>query len=191
MNKKFLALFLLFLVGTAQSSMAQFYPQSYSRHIEINIPAKTLRLIQGNTILREYPISVGKSKEWMTPIGNFNVIEKTKNPLWINPIKGTKIGPGKNNPLGTRWIGFYKNAKGQAFGIHGTNDPSSIGKFISHGCVRMKPRDIEEVYDFVGIGTSVNIVYNRVVYKQNPYGEQVIVNVHPDPYGLQPIDEDE
>jgi lipoprotein-anchoring transpeptidase ErfK/SrfK len=63
------------------------------------------------------------------------------------------VGPGKNNPLGTRWMGLgYKG-----YGIHGTNVPSSIGKAASHGCIRMRQHDVEELFALVDVGTTVEL----------------------------------
>ena len=61
--------------------------------------------------------------------------------------------PGKSNPLGTRWMGL--SAKG--YGIHGTNVPSSIGKSASHGCIRMRQSDLEELFEMVDIGVAVEL----------------------------------
>jgi lipoprotein-anchoring transpeptidase ErfK/SrfK len=99
--------------------------------LEINIPSRTLYLIQGNLVIKEYPVGLGRSKEFMTPIGEFNVEVKDPKPGWTNPYNGKQIPPGKNNPLGTRWIGFLEKPNGMVYGIHGTNKLDSIGAFSS------------------------------------------------------------
>jgi lipoprotein-anchoring transpeptidase ErfK/SrfK len=63
------------------------------------------------------------------------------------------VAPGKGNPLGTRWMGL--TAKG--YGIHGTNAPKSIGKAASHGCIRVRASDLEELFDLVSVGIVVEI----------------------------------
>jgi lipoprotein-anchoring transpeptidase ErfK/SrfK len=63
------------------------------------------------------------------------------------------VGPGKDNPVGTRWLGL--NRKG--YGIHGTNNPRSIGKRASHGCVRMRNRDVEDLFARVAVGDVVEL----------------------------------
>ena len=63
-----------------------------------------------------------------------------------------------NNPIGERWIGLDDgNGKPTSYGIHGTIDPSSIGKAHSRGCIRLRNEDVEEVYDFLGVGSEVVI----------------------------------
>jgi hypothetical protein len=67
------------------------------------------------------------------------------------------VEPGPANPVGSRWMGL--STKG--YGIHGTNDPKSIGKAVSHGCIRMGRVDIEEFYALVAAGDQVRIVGTR------------------------------
>ena len=87
------------------------------------------------------------------------MIVKWKNPWWYPPAapwaKGEKpVPPGPGNPLGTRWMGI--SAPG--VGIHGTNNESSIGYSVSHGCIRMHVRDAEWLFNNIDIGTTVYIV---------------------------------
>jgi len=64
------------------------------------------------------------------------------------------VGPGPANPLGTRWMGLgYKG-----YGIHGTNMPLSIGKAASHGCIRMRNRDVEDLFNRVEVGDAVELL---------------------------------
>jgi lipoprotein-anchoring transpeptidase ErfK/SrfK len=64
------------------------------------------------------------------------------------------VPPGKWNPLGTRWLGLSR----KGYGIHGTNAPKSIGKAASHGCIRLRNSDIEELFDLVSVGDAVELV---------------------------------
>jgi lipoprotein-anchoring transpeptidase ErfK/SrfK len=94
-----------------------------------------------------------------TPIGTFRIITKQKNPVWNPPDSAWAAGmgpipPGPGNPLGTRWMGL--NSPG--IGMHGTPAPSSIGTAASHGCIRMKIPDAEDLFDRVFVGTPVQIV---------------------------------
>lgn len=91
--------------------------------------------------VREYPIGLGKNNS--TPAGSFVVTNKLKEPTWTEPETRKQI-PYPDNPLGTRWIGFY-----QDYGIHGTWEPESIGKTVSAGCIRMLNPDVEELFDLV------------------------------------------
>jgi lipoprotein-anchoring transpeptidase ErfK/SrfK len=103
-------------------------------------------------------VAVGK-RGWRTPIGNWRITDKIKNPGWTNFKTNRVVKPGKNNPLGTRWIEFWRDNKtGDSIGFHATNIFDSIGKDSTHGCVRMFPNDIEELYQYVDIDTPVRVV---------------------------------
>jgi len=95
---------------------------------------------------------------YVTPPGDWTIIDKRENPTWTNPAPDTwgadlpaSIPPGPGNPLGTRAL--YLNAPG--IRIHGTSDVSSIGTHASHGCIRMLMSDVEQIYPLVPIGTRV------------------------------------
>lgn len=102
-----------------------------------------------------YEVAVGQD-DWQTPQGKFAVINKLENPAWQHPITRDEIAPGPENPLGTRWIGFWSDGQAQ-IGFHGTNQEELIGQAVSHGCVRMRNQDIEALYQQVGVGTSVEV----------------------------------
>ena len=120
------------------------------KRIVISIPDKKLVLMQGDRVLKMYDVAVGKSST-PSPQGEFSIVNRVPNPTWYGPDQ--VVGPGKNNPLGTRWMGLgYKG-----YGIHGTNVPSSIGKAASHGCIRMRQRDVEELFALVDVGTTVEL----------------------------------
>src|SRR5205085_10853508 len=95
-----------------------------------------------------YQVAVGAEVS-RSPEGDFTVVNRLENPTYYAP--GKIIGPGKENPLGTRWMGL--STKG--FGIHGTNVPNSIGKAASHGCIRMRQHDLEELFAMVQVGDQV------------------------------------
>lgn len=103
--------------------------------------------------IASYPIAVGK-KGWETPQGNFEIIKKIEHPSWQNPWTGKVIPPGANNPLGERWIAFWTDGK-NFIGFHGTPGENLIGQAVSHGCVRMKNKDVIALFDLVAIGTPV------------------------------------
>jgi hypothetical protein len=103
-----------------------------------------------------------------------------EDPGWENPYKAngaSRIKPGRYNPLGTRWIGFKADPRGE-FGIHGTNRPNSVGHFVSHGCVRMKIQDAEALFDQVRMGTPVEVTYDTVLLR--PKGNEFRVVVYKD-----------
>lgn len=118
-----------------------------SRLLEVRVPGETPVL---------YEVAVGHD-DWQTPVGNFKVINRLENPAWQHPITKEAIAPGPENPLGTRWIGFWSDGQAQ-IGFHGTNQEELIGEAVSHGCVRMKNQDIEKLYQQVDVDTSVKVV---------------------------------
>jgi lipoprotein-anchoring transpeptidase ErfK/SrfK len=122
----------------------------HTRLIVISIPDRQLALLQDGEVIKVYPVAVGAG-ETPSPEGEFTVINHAVDPTYRHG--GKEIAPGKDNPLGTRWMGL--SLKG--YGIHGTNVQSSIGKAASHGCFRMKKNDVEELYSLVKVGDAVSI----------------------------------
>ncbi|HJX83447.1 MAG TPA: L,D-transpeptidase [Candidatus Angelobacter sp.] len=120
------------------------------RQIVISIPDRQLALLEDGAVVKVYPIAVGKPST-PSPAGDFTVINRATNPTYRH--KGQVVPPGKSNPVGTRWMGL--SLKG--YGIHGTNVQSSIGKAASHGCFRMKKKDVEELFALVRVGDAVSI----------------------------------
>jgi lipoprotein-anchoring transpeptidase ErfK/SrfK len=120
-----------------------------------------LYLFDGSRLVRIFPVATGQAI-YPTPLGHFEIVVKEKNPWWYPPTqdawaKGLQpVPPGPNNPLGTRWMGL--SAPG--VGIHGTDEPSSIGYSASHGCIRMQVPDAEWLFNRVQVGTQVFIVPN-------------------------------
>ena len=137
------------LVIAAVDAAAEERRQAQQR-IVVSIPDRKLTLLEGDRIVKTYDVAVGKIST-PTPEGEFQIINHIQNPTYYGT--GVVIGPGNGNPLGTRWMGL--NAKG--YGIHGTNVPSSIGKAASHGCIRMRQQDLEELFDLVNVGTTVEL----------------------------------
>jgi LysM repeat protein len=98
---------------------------------------------------------VGIGKENRTPTGSFVVNVRQKDPTWY-PQGAAPIPAGDpGNILGTRWLGFKNTDEVSGIGVHGTVDPSSIGRDMSNGCIRMLNEDVELVFDFVPYGTRV------------------------------------
>ena len=82
---------------------------------------------------------------------------RQKDPTWWRPGEPAIPPKDPRNILGTRWLGFQETQDLAGFGIHGTDDPGTIGKESSAGCVRLRNQDIEVLYDFVSYGTEVVI----------------------------------
>ena len=150
--------------------------------ITINLASRILTFWRNGKKVTMYPIAVGK-QETQTPIGDFSVIEMEVNPEWVDP-KDTKkkVESGEDNPLGYRWMGFYGR-----YGIHGTNNPESIGGYVSNGCIRLKEENAEELYEMTDIGTPVEIDYERVVIERIPDG-RIAYYIYPDGYNRQYLD---
>lgn len=125
------------------------------RRIVVNIPAMKLELFEDGERLKVYSIAVGK-RTTQTPVGSFRVATLVKKPTWYGPKKVVAAGAG--NPVGTRWIGLDR----KGYGIHGTNAPRSIGRAASHGCVRMRNADVEDLFARVRVGDVVEILYETV-----------------------------
>ena len=126
--------------------------------IVIHRGSNRLFLYNGMRYWREFPVATGQTI-YPTPLGRFQIVVKWKNPWWYPPPDPWAAGekptpPGPDNPLGPRWMGL--SAPG--VGIHGTNNESSIGYSVSHGCIRMHVVDAEWLFDHVDIGTTVYIV---------------------------------
>jgi L,D-transpeptidase ErfK/SrfK len=124
--------------------------------LTIRLRERRVYLYRGDRVQTSYPIAVGK-KGWETPTGSFKVLHMERNPTWEHPLTGQVIPPGSNNPLGARWIGFWTDGK-NFIGFHGTPNERLVGQAVSHGCIRMRNRDIEALYELVTVGTSVTVV---------------------------------
>ena len=117
--------------------------------------AHTLQVLLGEVPIREF--SVGLGMNGRTPEGEFVIEELMPRPdYW--PPGGKRIPFGqKGNPLGTRWMGFQDTPDAQGFGIHGTDEPDSIGKDQSQGCVRMRNEEVEQLFTWATVGMKVEI----------------------------------
>lgn len=125
--------------------------------VEISLSRRRVTLYRGDTPVEEYPIGIGRAG-WETPQGTFEVKQMRENPIWIHPFNGDRIPGGtSHNPLGTRWIGFWTDGHVWV-GLHGTNNPTSVGTAASHGCIRMHNADVEALFSRIEIGTPVTVV---------------------------------
>ncbi|CAN5696844.1 L,D-transpeptidase family protein [soil metagenome] len=112
-----------------------------------------------------YPVSVGR-QDWNTPHGLTQVVAKTVNPAWYPPESIRRehaadgdplpkvVPPGPDNPLGQYALRLGR----EGYLIHGTDKPYGIGMRVTHGCLRLYPRDIERLFSEVRVGTKVRIV---------------------------------
>ena len=124
------------------------------RVIVVSLEDRKLALVEDGEVKKVYTVAVGKPST-PSPTGTFTVVRRVKNPTYSHD--GKTVLPGPRNPVGTRWMGL--SIKG--YGIHGTNEPKSIGKAASHGCIRMAKKDLEEMYAMVSVGDTVELVGQR------------------------------
>lgn len=176
----FLSLF-TFCIGQADTAAQSASAIKPALSIVINIPGRTLSLYDNNKLLKSYPVGVGRADS-QTPLGQFKIKLKEKNPVWINPNDlDMKIDSGPENPLGYRWMEIDS-----LYGIHGTNQPDSVGGYVSNGCIRMYENDVEELFDKVDLETPVTITYERLQFEQTQDGS-LYIQVYGDEYWKQPL----
>jgi lipoprotein-anchoring transpeptidase ErfK/SrfK len=134
----------------------------------VNKTNNELALINDNKVQTIVSVGTGKTQE-LTPEGLFTITVKAKNPYYRK-----KNIPGGNprNPLGARWIGFdAKGTDGRIYGIHGTNQPASIGKYVSHGCIRTQNEVVSSLFPLIPLGTKILVTSSKksfdVLAKEN------------------------
>jgi lipoprotein-anchoring transpeptidase ErfK/SrfK len=125
-------------------------PKPLKRHVIVSIPDRKLAVLDDDQVVRTFNVAIGADVS-PSPTGQFQIAHRLINPTYYHP--GVVIPPGKDNPLGPRWVGLSQ----KGFGIHGTNQPRSIGKAASHGCIRMRNRDVEQLFEMVSVGDTVEI----------------------------------
>jgi lipoprotein-anchoring transpeptidase ErfK/SrfK len=135
------------------------------RRIVVSIPDCKLALIENGRVVKIYSTAVGAPSS-PTPSGTYKIVQRIPNPTWYGP-NSKVVGPGKGNPVGTRWMGLSR----KGYGIHGTNNPRSIGHNASHGCVRMRNRDVEDLFARVEAGDVVELHGERDADVTRIFGE--------------------
>jgi lipoprotein-anchoring transpeptidase ErfK/SrfK len=141
----------LFLITCGAKALYCADTSTSARRIVISIPKKQLTLFEGDLVVETYDVAVGKPST-PSPVGSWKIVNRIDHPTWC--AHGKPVKPGPRNPLGTRWIGLSKSG----YGIHGTNEPDSIGKAASHGCIRMRNEDVEELFALVEPGMRVELI---------------------------------
>jgi lipoprotein-anchoring transpeptidase ErfK/SrfK len=152
----FLVLSATALLGQAKvaSDTAKPAVQDGTRTIVVSLEDRRLALLEDGVVKKVYPVAVGKDTT-PSPTGTFTIVVRVTNPTYYH--EGKVIPAGPQNPVGTRWMGLSQ----KGYGIHGTNEPHSIGKAASHGCIRMGRRDLEDLFAQVKAGDVVEIVGER------------------------------
>ncbi|HEX8710599.1 MAG TPA: L,D-transpeptidase [Terracidiphilus sp.] len=157
------------LVATQQPQAAE----TVKRTIVVSLADRKLALLENGKVVRIYRVAVGKPS---TPslTGEYTIANRVENPTYYH--HGKIIQPGPGNPVGNRWMGL--NVHG--YGIHGTNAPGSIGRAVSHGCIRMGKGDIEDLFSRVRVGDTVELVNTRNAETAQIFGDG------PKPLATQP-----
>jgi len=151
--QKLAALTSVMLMAAAEA-LAQENLGPSTRRIVVSIPDRKLAVVESGRVVKIFSTAVGAPRT-PSPNGSYRIVQRISDPTWYT--KGKIVPPGKSNPLGTRWLGL--SVKG--YGIHGTNVPSSIGHNASHGCIRMRNRDVEQLFDMVAVGDEVELYQER------------------------------
>ncbi|SPF36241.1 ErfK/YbiS/YcfS/YnhG family protein [Candidatus Sulfopaludibacter sp. SbA4] len=167
--KRLAALSSVVLIAAAEA-LAQDKQASLSRRIVVSIPDRKLAVLESGNVVKIFPTAVGAPKS-PSPAGSYKIVERIPDPTWYG--HGQIVPPGKNNPVGTRWIGL--SAKG--YGIHGTNVPASIGHNASHGCIRMRNKDVEQLFEMVKVGDPVELVGERTPETEQIFGTELVAQV--------------
>lgn len=120
------------------------------RRVVVSLRDRKLTLIERGRIIKIYRTAVGASRT-PSPTGTFTIATRVSKPSYYS--RRSVIPQGPSNPLGTRWLGLSL----RSYGIHGTNSPNSIGRATSSGCIRLRNRDVEELFELVRVGDVVEL----------------------------------
>jgi lipoprotein-anchoring transpeptidase ErfK/SrfK len=135
--------------GTARPSAT-----ARKRVVLVSIADRKLALLEGGKVVKLYRVAVGAEAS-PSPSGEFEIVNRITNPTYYHPH--VVIPASEESPIGTRWVGLSR----KGYGIHGTNEPRSIGRAASHGCIRMKNGDMAQFFELVRIGDQVEIRSER------------------------------
>ncbi len=139
------------ILAVLVAASTEVFAESGTRRLVVNLADRKIALFEDGRVVKVYPIAVGKHST-PSPNGSFHIVSRVVKPTYYQPGKVVPAGPA--NPLGTRWMGL--GFKG--YGIHGTNRPKSIGKAASHGCIRMRNQDVEDLFERVEVGDPVDLL---------------------------------
>ncbi len=175
---------------TLKVNNTHIVPTDLTHGLLINLPELMLYHFRNGAYQRRYALAVGR-RSWPTPTGDYRIVNKARNPTWIVPASIQeemansgrevleRVPPGPENPLGEYWLG----TSAPGVGLHATNRPWSIGTSASHGCIRMLPGDIAELFPQVEVGDPVKIIYRPI--KVAIVADRIYLETHPDIYGRE------
>jgi lipoprotein-anchoring transpeptidase ErfK/SrfK len=165
--KKMAALTGVMLMAVAEA-LAQDNTSRPARRIVVSISDRKLAVMEGDRIIQIFETAVGAPRS-PSPTGAYQIVNSIADPTWFT--KGKIVPPGKCNPLGTRWLGLSR----KGYGIHGTNRPDSIGHNASHGCIRMRNREVEQLFTMVAVGDQVELYAERTPEMARIFGAPALV----------------
>ena len=154
------------LAGTRAQAADTVNSEAVVRRIVVSIPDRKLAVVENNEVVQLFAVAVGAAVS-PSPTGTFTIVNRVANPTYYH--SGTVIAPGPRNPIGTRWIGLSQ----KGYGIHGTDQPSSIGYAKSHGCIRLRNQDVERLFERVRPGDVVELHAERT-----PETDHLFATVH-------------
>ena len=152
-----LAILVVAMVAVAAQIVAQQIAAQTAisqRLVVVSLEDRKLALVEDGQVKKIYTVAVGKPST-PSPEGTFTIERRVANPIYRHD--GKVVMPGPHNPVGSRWMGLSI----RGYGIHGTNEPNSIGKAASHGCIRMRNRDVEELFELTPVGVAVELIGER------------------------------
>ncbi|WP_423799029.1 L,D-transpeptidase [Neobacillus sp. SAB-20_R2A] len=118
----------------------------------VNKSNNELAFISENRVQTVVSVGTGKTED-LTPEGLFTITVKAENPYYR---RSDIPGGDPKNPLGSRWLGFdARETDGRIYGIHGTNQPASVGKYVSQGCIRTQNEVITSLFPLIPLGTKI------------------------------------
>jgi L,D-transpeptidase ErfK/SrfK len=173
-------------------SYAFVLPHELTDGLVVNLAELTVYYFQNGVFLNRYPLAAGR-RDWETPTGTYKILNKIKNPTWRVPVsiqwemydRGQEVieevPPGPKNPLGAFWMA----TSAEGVGFHATTSPWSVGRYASHGCFRMLPDQIEELFNQIEVGTKVKIIYKPIKLAVTA-DNRIYLEVHGDYYGRVP-----
>ncbi|MBI3784086.1 MAG: L,D-transpeptidase family protein [Deltaproteobacteria bacterium] len=162
-------------------SNRRIIPAEWPDGLVVDLAVLALYWIHDGEVIAMFPVAAGR-ENWETPAGQYTITGRRRDPTWRVPLsiqhemkeKGetvkTKVPPGPDNPLGKYWLQLSHGG----IGIHGTNAPWTVGRYATHGCIRLREADIERLFNEIRNGTRVAIVDDPIRIARLPDGHLML-----------------
>lgn len=170
---------------TLRVSDRHIVPRRRPDDVVIDVATRSLFWFEHGTLRARFPVGIGRV-DWATPLGRYRIVGRREDPVWHVPdsiqaemrAHGDKViarvEPGPENPLGK----YLLQLSVPGYALHGTNAPGSVGKYATHGCLRLRNEDAERLYRDAPNGTRVEVIYEPVKIARE--GKSVFLEVHRD-----------